>query len=222
MVFAAYTVWWWIEGLAGRRYRDLVLSLVVLAALYVTVHINFYRIDPMSGFAQSHYRLGTIQEKEGKFEQAHASYLKAVELDPDLVQAWVNLGGALLMKWDFQGCLEANQEALRRQDDMAIAHFNMGQAYLYLNEAEELVRCNRRVLELDPNHAAGHYFLAVGLLARGQVAEARAESDRALALGYQPRPEFLKSLDRAEKALDRTDTTSTPPEAKADGDAKEE
>jgi tetratricopeptide (TPR) repeat protein len=180
------------------------------------------RVEEAPSSAAAHFNLGLAHTERGRMLAAEKAYRRAVELDPDLVQAWVNLGGALLMKWDFQGCLEANQEALRRQDDMAIAHFNMGQAYLYLNEAEELVRCNRRVLELDPNHAAGHYFLAVGLLARGQVAEARAESDRALALGYQPRPEFLKSLDRAEKALDRTDTTSTPPEAKADGDAKEE
>jgi hypothetical protein len=103
-----------------------------------------------------------------------------------------------------------------------VAHFNMGQAHLYLKQPEELVRCNRRVVELDRDHGAGHYFLAVGLLATDHVEEARAESDRALALGYQPRPEFLKSLDRAEKALGRKDTTSTPPEAQADGDAKEE
>lgn len=180
------------------------------------------RVEEAPGSAAAHFNLGLAHTERGRMLAAEKAYRRAVELDPDLVQGWVNLGGALLMKWDFRGCLEANQEALRRQDDMAVAHFNMGQAYLYLNEAEQLVRCNRRVLELDPNHAAGHYFLAVGLLAIGHVTEARAESDRALALGYQPRPEFLKSLDRAEKALDRKDTTSTPPEAKADGDAKEE
>jgi hypothetical protein len=102
-----------------------------------------------------------------------------------------------------------------------VAHFNMGQAYLYLNDAEQLTRCNRRVLELDEKHAAAHYFLAVGLLATEQVEEARAELSRATGLGYQPRPEFLKSLDRAEKALVQKDTTSAP-EAPAEGDAKEE
>jgi tetratricopeptide (TPR) repeat protein len=180
------------------------------------------RVEEQPDSAAAHFNLGLAHTERGRMMAAAAEYRRAVELDPDLVQAWVNLGGALLMKWDFQGCLEANQEAVRRQEDLVVAHFNMGQAYLYLDRAEELVRCNRRVLELEPSHAAGHYFLAVGLLATRQVAEARAESDRALALGYQPRPEFLKSLDRAEKAAVRKDTTSASPDAGADGDAKEE
>lgn len=180
------------------------------------------RVQEAPDSAAAHYNLGLAQTDRGRVIAAEKAYRRAVELDPDLVPAWVNLGGTLLMKWDFQGCLEANREALRRQEDLALAHFNMGQAYLYLNDADELVRCNRRVLELEANHAAAHYFLAVGLLATSRVAEARAECSRAMSLGYQPRPEFLKSLDRAEKAAVRKDTTSASPDAGADGDAKEE
>ena len=75
------------------------------------------------------------------------------------------------------------------------------------------------VLEIDPKHAAGHYFLAVGLLAIDRVAEARDEVSRAMGLGYRPRPEFLRSLERAEKAQI---TKSRSPEAEAEGGAKEE
>jgi hypothetical protein len=77
------------------------------------------------------------------------------------------------------------------------------------------------VLELEPKHAAGRYFLAVGLLATNHVEEARAECSHAVSLGYQPRPEFLRSLERAEKQA-QTVTKSGSPEAEADGDAKEE
>jgi protein O-GlcNAc transferase len=179
------------------------------------------RVEEAPDSAAAHFNLGLAHTERGRMLAAEKAYRRALELDPDLVQAWVNLGGALLMKWDFKGCLEANQEAIRRQEDLLIAHFNMGQAHLYLNDAEQVARCNRRVLELDEGHAAAHYFLAVGLLATEHVEEARAELSRATRLGYQPRPEFLKSLDRAEKALVQKDTTSAP-EAPAEGDAKEE
>ena len=165
---------------------------------------------------------GDCLERAGRFEEAEAAFTRALELDPDMVQAWVNLGGVLLMKWDFQGCLEANREAIDLEDDLLLAHFNMGQAHLYLKDAEELVRCNLRVLELDGNHPAGRYFLAVGLLATDRVEEARTELSRAVSLGYQPRPEFLKSLDRAEKATVQNDTTSRSPDARARGNAREE
>jgi len=178
------------------------------------------RVEETPDSAAAHFNLGLAHTERGRMIAAEKAYRRALELDPGLVQAWVNLGGALLMKWDFKGCLEANQEAIRRQDDLVVAHYNMGQAYLYLKDAEQLVRCNRRVLELDENHAAARYFLAVGLLATDQVEEARGECARAASLGYQPRPEFLKSLERAEKA--QTVTKSSSPEAEADGDAKEE
>ncbi len=180
------------------------------------------RVEEAPDSAAAHFNLGLAHTERGRMIAAEKAYRRALELDPELVQAWVNLGGALLMKWDFQGCLEANQEAIRRQEDLLVAHYNMGQAHLYLKDAEQLVRCNRRVLELEESHPAAHYFLAVGLLATDQVEEARAECSRAASLGYQPRPEFLKSLDRAEKALVSNDTTSASPEAEADGDAKEE
>ena len=180
------------------------------------------RVEEAPDSAPAHFNLGLAHTERGRMTEAEKAYRRAVELDPDLVQAWVNLGGALLMKWDFQGSLDANLEAVSRKDDLAEAHYNMGQAYLYLKNADELVRCNRRVLELDESHVAAHYFLAVGLLATDQVGEARAECSRAASLGYQPRAEFLKSLDRAEKALVQKDTTSASPEATAHGDAKEE
>ena len=180
------------------------------------------RVEETPDSAAAHFNLGLAHTERGRMNHAEKAYRRALELDPGLVQAWVNLGGALLMKWDFQGCLEANQEALSRQEDLLVAHYNMGQAYLYLKDAEQLVRCNRRVLELDGNHPAAHYFLAVGLLATDQVEEARAESARAASLGHQPQPEFIKSLDRAEKAMVQKVTTSASPEAVADGDAKEE
>jgi len=173
--------------------------------------------------AAAHFNLALAHTEKGRLNPAEQEYRRALELDPDMVQAWVNLGGVLLMKWDFQGCLEANREAINLEDDLLLAHFNMGQAHLYLKDAEELVRCNLRVLELDGNHPAGRYFLAVGLLATDRVEEARAALSRAASLGYQPRPEFLKSLDRAEKATAQDDTTtSSSPDARATGNTKEE
>lgn len=153
--------------------------------------------------AAAHFNLGLAYTQSGRPQRAEQAYRKSLEIDPDLVEAWVNLGGVLLLKWDFKGSIEANQEALKRKDDLLIAHFNIGQASLYLGDAEGVVRCGRRVVELDPNHAAGHYFLAVGLLATGKVADARATLARAEALGHSPRPEFLRALSREEKELER-------------------
>ncbi len=159
---------------------------------------------PDSAVAQ--FNLGLAFGQRGRVDRAEKAYRRALELNPDLVEAWVNLGGVLLLKWDFRGCLEANTEAVKRREDLLAAHFNLGQACLYLGDGEGLVRSARRVLALDPAHAAGHYFLAVGLLATGDVPGARQALDRSMALGHRPLPELLRGLDRAEREIEQTQT----------------
>lgn len=153
---------------------------------------------PASGVA--HYNLGLAYQKAGQFRLAEGSYARAVELDPGLCEAWVNLGGVRLHLWDFEGCLAASKEAVRQRDDLATAHYNLGQAYLYMNDPDNLVRCNRRVLELERDNPGAHYYAAVGLLALGDLAGAERHAGRALELGHRPTQEFLRALERAQQA----------------------
>jgi tetratricopeptide (TPR) repeat protein len=167
------------------------------------------RVRERPDSAAAHFNLGLAYTEHGYVDRAEREYRRAVELDSSLVEAWVNLGGALLLKWDFKAALEANLEAVKLQDEMPLAHYNLGQSYLYMGDAEGLVRANRRVLELAPDNGAGHYFLAVGLLALDQVEEARAELGAAMALGHRPSPEFLKKLHRAESELNQGNANMT-------------
>jgi len=178
------------------------------------------RTEAHPGSAAAHFNLGLAYTQRGLTDRAEQAYRKALAIDPDLIEAWVNLGGTLMLKWDFKGSLEANREALERQDDLVLAHYNTGQACLYLGDAEGLVRSSRRVVELDPQHAAGCYFLAVGLLALGRFEEARTEVGRARFLGHSPAPEFLRALTNAEKKLDtdRSENTQTNTGANAPDD----
>jgi tetratricopeptide (TPR) repeat protein len=168
------------------------------------------RAEEQPDSAAAQFNLGLAFGKRGLIDRAEKAYRRALALDPDLVEAWVNLGGVLLLKWDFRGCLAANAEAVKRQEDLLAAHFNIGQACLYLGDAAGLVGASRRVLSLDPQHAAGHYFLAVGLLAEGEVQQAREALGRAIALGHRPLPEFLRALERAEQEVPRHDPQGDP------------
>ena len=70
------------------------------------------QVEERPGSATAHYNLGLAYTARGMVGRAEEAYRKAIELDPGLVQAWVNLGGTLLLKWDFKGSLVANREAL--------------------------------------------------------------------------------------------------------------
>ncbi len=158
--------------------------------------------------ASAHYNLGLAYTVSGRVKQAEESYLRALEIDPTMIKAWVNLGGVRLMRWEFQGCLEANQAAARLRDDLPIVHYNMGQAYLYLNDPESLVRCNEKVLELDRNNGAAHYYAAVGQLAMDNLGAAERHLGRALELGHQPTQDFIKAMEKAQLKKQQTQPIS--------------
>jgi len=148
--------------------------------------------------ASAYYNLGLAYTVSGRVKQAEKSYLKALKIEPTLFQAWVNLGGVRLMRWEFQGCLEANQEAANLRDDIPNVHYNMGQAYLYLNDPQNLIRCNKRVIELDGNNGAAHYHAAVGHLALDNLGAAERYLGRAIELGHQPTQDFVKAMEKAQ------------------------
>ena len=165
------------------------------------------RVEERPDSPRAYFNLGLAYTQQGRVDQAETAYRKALELDPDLVEAWVNLGGVLMLRWDFENSMEANREALKRKEDVLLAHYNLGQACLYRGDADGVVQANRRVVELDPSHAQGRYFLAVGLLAQEKTDEAKAELARARALGHSPSPDFLRALEQAEGKLQKGEGT---------------
>jgi len=165
-------------------------------------------VEEHPGKASAHYNLGLAYTVSGRVKQAEETYLKALEIDPTMVQAWVNLGGVRLMRWEFQGCLEANREAAKLRDDLPIVHYNMGQAYLYLNDPKNLVQCNEKVIELDGDNGAAHYHAAVGYLAMDNMGAAERYLGRAIELGHQPTQDFVKAMEKAHIKKEREQNLS--------------
>ena len=101
-----------------------------------------------------------------------------------------------MSRWDFRSCVEVNRQAGERQPTLTLAHYNQGLGHLYLGEAAEMTACFRRVLELEPRNAGGHYYLALGLHALGELEPARTHLAIAMELGFKPEPEFLRALEK--------------------------
>jgi len=162
-------------------------------------------VDAEPDSAAAYFRLGTALIQRGQAGDAADSLTKAVELDPGHVQAWVNLGGIRLMQWDFQGCIDANEKAQEVAPDLMQAHFNEGLGHLYLKQPEAMEKCFRRVLEIEPDNAAGEYHLAVALLALDRLEEAQRYLHQASAKGYAPQAEFVKAIERRTQSAPTTE-----------------
>jgi tetratricopeptide (TPR) repeat protein len=152
LVFAGYTVQWWIAEALKRKYRPVVYSGLGFVALFVLVHANLYRVDPMSGFAQSYYRLGLIHEKKDQRPEAIESYRQAVAADPALEEAHVNLGILLSRDQQYQEAAEHLARALTLKPEYPKAYYNLGLVYAEQGRGDSALILIDRALALQPEY----------------------------------------------------------------------
>ena len=146
--------------------------------------------------------------------------LQAIEDNPESASAYYNLGLTHTISGRVKAAEEAYLEALKLDDELVIGHCNLGQAYLYLNDPENLVKCNQRVLELERDHPAAHYHLAVGYLALDNHGAAERHMARAIELGHAPTQDFVKALEKAQMKKARNQNTTLVEITGAEGPGK--
>jgi tetratricopeptide (TPR) repeat protein len=108
-----------------------------------------------------------------KQEAASRAYRRALEIDPYLVPALINLAN---IHYGCEHLVEAEalyERAIALQADLFEAHFNLGNVYHDLNRLEEARACYEAALALHPDYPDAHFYLAVTLEKLGQSQAAR-------------------------------------------------
>lgn len=109
--------------------------------------------------AERWYELGCELELTS-IEQAKDAYERALEADPDHIDAHVNLG-RLLHELNAPAAAEQHyRAALEIDPDHEVAVFNLGVALEDLGRVDAAIRAYQRSLALDPENADAHYNLA--------------------------------------------------------------
>jgi len=105
-------------------------------------------------------------------EAARDAYRRALELDPGLVDACVNLGRLVHEAGDAREAARLYHRALERSPEDPIVHFNLALALEDLGAAEAALAHYRRALSHDPDFADAHFNLAGLCEQLGHEAEA--------------------------------------------------
>jgi tetratricopeptide (TPR) repeat protein len=109
----------------------------------------------------------------GHHDEALAAYRRALEIDPDLVPALINLANIHYSRNEIAEAQALYERAITLGPDVFEAHFNLGNIFHDLGRYAEARTCYRDALQLNPTYADAHFYLAVTLEKNGQSQEAR-------------------------------------------------
>jgi tetratricopeptide (TPR) repeat protein len=105
--------------------------------------------------------------------EAMANYRRALEIDPYLVPALINLANIHYACDEIVEAQALYERAIALEPDVFEAHFNLGNIFHDLGRFTLAQASYRRALHLNPTYADAHFYLAVTLEKSGHSAEAR-------------------------------------------------
>lgn len=106
-------------------------------------------------------------------EDAMNAYRRALEVDPYLVPALINLANLHYSRDDAVEAQALYERAIALEPHVFEAHFNLGNIFHDLGRFTEAQGCYREALRLNPDYPEAHFYLAVTLEKSGRSQDAR-------------------------------------------------
>jgi tetratricopeptide (TPR) repeat protein len=143
---------------SGQAVFDFELAELAREASTLPLHTPETKPDEPEG-AEDWYERGSELEEVSP-EEAMAAYRQALEIDPGLADAHVNLGRLLHERGEAAGAERHYRLALAARPEDATAAFNLGVALQDLGRLAEAAEAYEKALEIDRELADAHYNLA--------------------------------------------------------------
>jgi len=170
------SLWRDLGSRLARRRACLHLACLVLAGLAMT------RPIVESDVSRNHWMMAQAYRRQGRIEEALASYRRAVEAAPEDALVRNSLGVALEQGKDFEGAREAYRRAVELDPRLTLPHRNLGLILMRglpatAGEAAAHLSIAEKAAPEDVDVARA---LAALMLARGETAAARARAETVL------------------------------------------
>lgn len=109
--------------------------------------------------------------EKGKTEEAVRRLRKALEIDPEYMEAHNNLGSLYLRLEDYEKALVHARKACELDPGAAMAHLNLAAALMARQEFAAAAEAAGRAAMLDPASSQAHFVQALAWLAQGRQNE---------------------------------------------------
>lgn len=126
--------------------------------------------------AEQYFLMGSLLDDgtPDRVEEAIKAYRRALEEDPDLVAALINLANIRYSRDELAEAQALYERAISLDDSYFEAHFNLGNILHDHGQYAEAEASYRIALALNNGYADAHFYLAVTLEKMGRSVDARA------------------------------------------------
>lgn len=159
---------------------------------------------------------GVMFDNAGRLTEAIADHERAIEANPQLVQAHINLISLYARTGQFDKAEKHYQAANAINPNMADSHYNFGVMMAMQNRSQEAAKAFEQCLQLDPFNAEAHYNFGVIIEREGRLDEAAAHYRQAIAgkpghrLAHFHLGRILVNQDKLPEAIAEFQKTLTP------------
>jgi len=137
-------------------------------------------LHPAHNTAEAHYQLGRTLLAKGQPDDALASYLKAIEMDPHFAAAYHGAGNVYHAKRQLDDALTCFQKAIELKPDVAVPYNNIANVLVEKGQFEQAIIHYHKALELQPDSPATYGNLAVAYYGLGHTLEGKNRFDDAV------------------------------------------
>ena len=130
--------------------------------------------EPQTSSAEKYFVMASDLDNEDQenYDKAAAAYRKALEVDPFLVPAIINLANIHYAQDEMAEAQALYERAISLEPEVFEGYYNLGNIYHDLGHYARAQEYYREALRLNPSYADAYFYLAVTLEKNGQSQEA--------------------------------------------------
>lgn len=168
-------------------------------------------------------RAGVELEKQGRLEESVAVHLKVLEIDPQQVQAHINLMSLYWRLGRKEEALAHYRKALAINENLPECHYDYGVMMYQMGNRAEAKKAFRRAIEINPFYAKAHLNLGVIFEEEGKTAEAiqqfrqAIENEPGYRLAHYHLGRILADQGKLAEAIRHFEKTLQPEDAQTPG-----
>jgi tetratricopeptide (TPR) repeat protein len=142
-----------------------------------------------------HFYLAMALEKKTQYERAEEEFRKDIELEPDVVFNYNELGNLYLQMGKEDLAEKAFQHALKLNNKMVEPHLGLAKVYQKQVENEKALAELDQAAALDPQSSNIPYMRGQLLIKMGRKDEGRKELERSIAMSHDRREKRREELN---------------------------